>query len=677
LEVTPQERVNLEMFKAIETLGRRLERAESERDRLAVRLAQIESSATLDAKTGRLYLPVVVDPQQARQIAGPSRWMLGASLATSALALFALGFSVLREPPQSQLSPRQMAALTVLSAPGVIANLEAPHRWKSLNETEGEEAVKTAAAVPAPAPVSAPVTEVYGPQLPPGGVAANKESGVAANSESGVAALEKPNVATQGESAASTSIENVTAAVTAVPVGPVVPAVQIGPEVSPAAKFLNGHDSPEPAETPPAQTAAAKPVAKATAKENPDSDVIEETPEEAAGMASDAEIVQALPKPAAKIIAAAPAKPAPPKAAAAKPADVKTPPQSAAKKPEQKIADKAPEKPAAKPVAETAKAEKKPVAAPAQAEPVIAADKDLPSKLADLEKRAFAGQPEAQHDLAAIYAAGKVVSQDYKRAVYWFSRAADGGIANADYNLGVMFQQGMGVHKDVPRALEWYVKAAELGHPEAMYNLGIAYVEGIGTGRDVQRGVSYFKKAANAGVAQAAYNLGVLYESNFVGPIDLAKAAEWYQVAADQGHLDARKAAERVKQQMADSTHTGDQGLKLATAVEPAAGNGHARVQNDEADGEGDASGPGDTKVTGVAKATVVTSAGALPEMAALVRRIQTILIAHGDLPGTPTGAMDQKTEDAIRAWQTRLGLPVTGQPSQILLDKIAAAVGK
>src|SRR5690606_15482327 len=54
-----QERVNMEMFKAISLLGRKLERAEGERERLIRRLIQIESSATVDEETGKLYLPVV------------------------------------------------------------------------------------------------------------------------------------------------------------------------------------------------------------------------------------------------------------------------------------------------------------------------------------------------------------------------------------------------------------------------------------------------------------------------------------------------------------------------------------------------------------------------------------------------------------------------------------------
>lgn len=45
---------------------------------------------------------------------------------------------------------------------------------------------------------------------------------------------------------------------------------------------------------------------------------------------------------------------------------------------------------------------------------------------------------EAQHDLAALYTSGiDGNNPDYKKAAYWFRKAADQNVANACYNLGV------------------------------------------------------------------------------------------------------------------------------------------------------------------------------------------------------------------------------------------------
>ncbi|MEZ0226643.1 MAG: peptidoglycan-binding protein [Alphaproteobacteria bacterium] len=543
--VTPQEHVNLEMMKAIEMIGRRLERTENERDRLAERLALIESSATVDEKTGKLYLPVVIDPSTPVPAATVPLWTVGVSVMSSVLALFALGLSLYREPETPSLTPRQLAALNALAEPLQFVSHET-RSWKKVDESEGinpeDAAVTQSPAVTTlqPAPETVKTAEIqthlweetFGPTPPP-----------VAESSPGWRVAEKPKAE-------------------------IVPAeVEITPQETAAA--------PQPA--PP----------------------VVETPEKPEPKVAEAQPLVITPEPPAQKIEEAPA------------------PKLAAEKPEAKGSSVK-----------------------------IGPDPALPPKLAELEKRAFSGAPEAQHDLAIIYAAGKAVTQDYKRAAYWFYKAADGGVANADYNLGVMFQQGMGVRKDVNKALGWYEKAAQLGHPEAMYNLGIAYVEGVGTARNIDRGVSYFKKAANAGVAQAAYNLGVLYESNFVGPINLAKATEWYQVAAEQGHATAKDAVSRLHQQIADAATTGDKAAKVAATVEPASG------AKEEEVGEGDSS----------------------PANEELVIKLQSALIAHGDISGKASGVLDEKTVDAIRSWQKKLGFVETGLPSEMLVDKIRAA---
>jgi 5-enolpyruvylshikimate-3-phosphate synthase len=117
-----QERVNAEIFTAIEILGRKLERTESERDRLARRLALMESAATVDETTGKLYLPVVVNSEAAPYATaqGAAKWTVMASLMSSAIALFALGIVLFRAPepvltrdPTERLLQHYGADLTV------------------------------------------------------------------------------------------------------------------------------------------------------------------------------------------------------------------------------------------------------------------------------------------------------------------------------------------------------------------------------------------------------------------------------------------------------------------------------------------------------------------------------------------------------------------------------------
>lgn len=51
------------------------------------------------------------------------------------------------------------------------------------------------------------------------------------------------------------------------------------------------------------------------------------------------------------------------------------------------------------------------------------------------------------------------VHLDYSKAVMWYGRAANQGIAEAMYELGVMYNNGQGVTRSHDKAIEWFMKA--------------------------------------------------------------------------------------------------------------------------------------------------------------------------------------------------------------------------
>ena len=578
-----QAQVNAEIFTAVEILGRKLERSESERSRLVRRLALIESAATVDEKTGKLYLPVVIDSASDRRKAESfsPKGMATVALMSSIVTLFVLGIIILFHAPAPFLTKDQLAALDSLKRSQFALLSPESKGWKHLLEEDVQQQEIATVATVASIPFEPePVTDV--PELPKLAETPMIEEVPLASPVAVVAVVDKPAV--------EPVIDNIEEA--------------IKDNIQPTA-IVKKEDVPSPV-------------------------IVENKVAEVAK--------QVIP-------------PAPP---------------------EQELI--APSPP---PV----------VIANTVADAGMKPDQELPERLAQLEKRAYQGVPEAEHDLATLYASGRLVAQNYDRAVYWFTKAADGGVANAHYNLGVIYHQGMGVKEDMQKALDWYEKAAELGHPEAIYNLGIAYVEGIGTKMNIKKGVSYFKRAASAGVAQAAYNLGVLYESNFIGPIDLDKATEWYQKASDNGHTDARVAFNRLN-------GIENQALTLADMVEPASGG--------EEYGEGDSSPVEVEKANPVpeltAKAEEVNLSippkyeaeseakieeeeiKASPEPSAkndLLYRIQLELLKQGLLPGQADGVMSLGTERAIRTYQKRIGLPEDGVPSESLLGNTYNTVNR
>ena len=86
-----------------------------------------------------------------------------------------------------------------------------------------------------------------------------------------------------------------------------------------------------------------------------------------------------------------------------------------------------------------------------------------------------------------MYYNGKGVAQDYTKAVYWYTKSAEQGNAIAQVNLGNIYKNGtpiysktvvvnadgsktenvIGIAKDHKKAIYWYTKAAEQGNAEA------------------------------------------------------------------------------------------------------------------------------------------------------------------------------------------------------------------
>ena len=73
-----------------------------------------------------------------------------------------------------------------------------------------------------------------------------------------------------------------------------------------------------------------------------------------------------------------------------------------------------------------------------------------------------------------MYYYGQGVKQDYIKAVEWYQKAAEQGVAQAQSNLGNRYYNGEGVKQDYHKAVEWYQKAAIQGDATAQFNLALA-----------------------------------------------------------------------------------------------------------------------------------------------------------------------------------------------------------
>ena len=109
--------------------------------------------------------------------------------------------------------------------------------------------------------------------------------------------------------------------------------------------------------------------------------------------------------------------------------------------------------------------------------------------------RAEKGEINAQLEVAYEYWKGEKVAQSLEKAVYWWTKGAEGNSAEARAFLGACYMEGKGVQKDVSVGLRLIEIAASQGFGNACYMLAIAYEKGDGVERNYDVAYSWYQKA--------------------------------------------------------------------------------------------------------------------------------------------------------------------------------------
>lgn len=140
------------------------------------------------------------------------------------------------------------------------------------------------------------------------------------------------------------------------------------------------------------------------------------------------------------------------------------------------------------------------------------------------------------YELAVDYDCGRNDKvKDKKKAVYYYTKAAEKGNALAMLNLGIFYEHGDGVPRNEKKAVSFYAAASDGGNAAAQCNLGYCYFNGIGVGRDYKKAVLWYEKAMSGGNMRAVNNLGFCYENGHGVKKDVRKAYELYRYAALNG----------------------------------------------------------------------------------------------------------------------------------------------
>lgn len=161
-----------------------------------------------------------------------------------------------------------------------------------------------------------------------------------------------------------------------------------------------------------------------------------------------------------------------------------------------------------------------------------------------IEKKAIAGDINAQFQLGTGYLLGIHMQPDCEQAFYWLEKAAQQAHVLAQFHLGHMYQHAKYVSKNYVKAIEWYTKAANRGNIEAQNNLGSIYEQGdTEILKDENKAVYWYNKAAEQNDGFAQFKIGSMCEKGY-GEIlpDKKQAIIWYEKAISHHSNEAQLA---------------------------------------------------------------------------------------------------------------------------------------
>ncbi|MBL0941268.1 MAG: SEL1-like repeat protein [Alphaproteobacteria bacterium] len=156
-------------------------------------------------------------------------------------------------------------------------------------------------------------------------------------------------------------------------------------------------------------------------------------------------------------------------------------------------------------------------------------------QLADIKDNA-----QAQFILGNKYQEGSGVRKNLKKAVTYYTKAAEQGHSLAQLQLGYMHAMGLGIIHDSQKAFSWYQKAAHCDEPKAWLNMATMHYVGEGKKQDFRQSLSCYLKAAKLGEVMAQRMLGIMYRAGLGTEPNDYRAIKWDRRAAENGDAPAK-----------------------------------------------------------------------------------------------------------------------------------------
>lgn len=163
--------------------------------------------------------------------------------------------------------------------------------------------------------------------------------------------------------------------------------------------------------------------------------------------------------------------------------------------------------------------------------------------------RAKEGHLEAQFLVGEMCEYGIGVEADFKRAMFWYRKAARANSGQAQNRLGELYAYGIIGEADSineQQVLQWIQAAAANGQADAQLKLAKRHLEGRGLKKDSQQAFYWFEQAANNGNAYAQMQAGYMLKQGEGVKQDYEQALYWFEKAEKQGYVGAQKEVKAV-----------------------------------------------------------------------------------------------------------------------------------
>lgn len=165
---------------------------------------------------------------------------------------------------------------------------------------------------------------------------------------------------------------------------------------------------------------------------------------------------------------------------------------------------------------------------------------EIRKKLPEMIKKTESGSTADQLMLGFVYAAGVEGKPNYKKALYWYEKAASQGRDIACYMAYVLYVEGMGTKRDLNKAEKWARKLVEMDREEGYLLLGALYDKGAGSRRNYAKAAEYYSKADRGrSDIGGTYRLGMFYLEGKGVTADKKKGLRYLEEAADNQDIHA------------------------------------------------------------------------------------------------------------------------------------------